>query len=843
MTLRDPRLVKYQESVSLKYQIYSALFLTLPFDEMKDIDAEVLTFSEYSRREIQSGASPDKVVKQFFSQTLRGQDFDRRIKILFLLLQFLERDVVLLDALENAAFLETHQSSHLDFGPREKRSEIAQFLKSYRVRVVLTAHPTQFYPFQVLEIIEDLAESVKANELGPIQSLLLQLGKTSFKNQNRLTPLDEVEVHIYFLEKIFYPVYKAIQWEIYQEFPDLDPILELGFWPGGDRDGNPFVTAEVTITTIKKLKKSIIGLYIQDIEGLKRRLTFPEMWPRLDAILHRLNATQLDQSVPEYQPYLTLKDFIDELTLVRDLIIQEHRGLFLEVFDRVLLAVKIFGFHFAKLDLRQDSRIHGQVLDALLKSYTDLDPRSSAYLSLNRDEQLDLLRRCIDAKIRLPSDWKPADSMAEDLIASLKAAHQFSLERYIISNSQSMVNVIEILVLAQLAGIPLHELRLKIVPLFETITDLQAAPMIMTQLYQDPIYQKHLARQDHSQTIMLGFSDGTKDGGYLMANWAIARCKMQLHEIAKQHKISLDFFDGRGGSPARGGGSAEQFYRALSHVIDQKQIQLTIQGQTISTDFASTDVAQYHIERLVMAGLRPLIETKTFHLSHQTLLDELASHSYQAYEGLKQDPLFVPYLEKVSPILFYGELNNASRPPRRNLSGALQLKDLRAIPYVGSWSQVKQNVPVYFGMGTAFDALIQQGKETELKDLYQQSLFFRALIDNAMQSVCKINFALTSYMKNDPIFGGFWDRLKQEADLTIAMIKRITDQTELLESDPVTRASITQRESIVIPLLVIQQYALIELSQPGLDPEQIKLYHKLIVKTLAASTNASRHST
>jgi phosphoenolpyruvate carboxylase len=235
----------------------------------------------------------------------------------------------------------------------------------------------------------------------------------------------------------------------------------------------------------------------------------------------------------------------------------------------------------------------------------------------------------------------------------------------------------------------------------------------MTSLYEHPIYNAHLKKRKQQQTIMLGFSDGTKDGGYLMANWSIYKAKEALTQLSKQYDIDVIFFDGRGGPPARGGGKTHKFYASMSKNISNKEIQLTVQGQTVSSNFGTQDAAQYNIEQLLNAGIsNDLFSSSKIMLSEEeeALFVELSQISFDAYNKLKEHPYFMEYLIDTSPLKYYSETNIASRPTKRRTAEKLQLKDLRAIPYVGAWSQIKQNVTGYYGLGTALQAIDKAGK-------------------------------------------------------------------------------------------------------------------------------------
>ena len=382
-------------------------------------------------------------------------------------------------------------------------------------------------------------------------------------------------------------------------------------------------------------------------------------------------------------------------------------------------------------------------------------------------------------------------------------------ERYIISNNGSVVNVMEAFAMIRLCD--WKEPSCDVIPLFETIDDLKSAEKVMEALYNNLEYQKHLKRRGNRQSIMLGFSDGTKDGGYLMANWAIYRAKERLTEISRAYGITALFFDGRGGPPARGGGKTHQFYASLGNTIEHEEVQLTIQGQTISSNFGTIDACQYNLEQLISSGIANEIfapDQANIDPEQRMILEQLAELSYDAYREFKHHPKFMPYLEHISTLKYYAKTNIGSRPAKRGNTDKLNFSDLRAIPFVGSWSQLKQNVPGFYGVGIALSALKAQGKMIELQQLYKSSAFFRTLLENSMMSLSKSYFPLTQYLKDDPEFGEFWQLIYQEYLRSKELLLEVSGVEQLMEDSRAMRASIGVRERIVLPLLTIQQYAL-----------------------------------
>jgi phosphoenolpyruvate carboxylase len=363
------------------------------------------------------------------------------------------------------------------------------------------------------------------------------------------------------------------------------------------------------------------------------------------------------------------------------------------------------------------------------------------------------------------------------------------------------------------------------------------------------MYANHLVNRDMKQTIMLGFSDGTKDGGYLMANWSIYKAKEELTAISRKYGVRVIFFDGRGGPPARGGGKTHKFYASLGPTIENKEIQITVQGQTISSNFGTLNSCRYNLENLLSAGVTNQVFSKNKNElsdSEKDVMGQLADVGYQKYLSFKNHPKFIPYLEQMSTLKYYAKTNIGSRPSKRSKSAELDFKDLRAIPFVGSWSQLKQNVPGFFGVGTALKHFEDTGKWDEVQDLYNNSLFFKTLLENSMMSLAKSFFPLTAYMKKDPEFGAFWQIIYDEFLESKRLLLKIAGHKELMQNYPDGKASIQVRERIVLPLLTIQQYALLRINELNKETspneDLIKVYEKIVMRSLFGNTNASRNS-
>ena len=503
--------------------------------------------------------------------------------------------------------------------------------------------------------------------------------------------------------------------------------------------------------------------------------------------------------------------------------------------------MRIFGTHFAVLDIRQDHSIHRKTVEAILRQAGEISA------GIDELEKEQLVRILLDSNPEIDED-RFDDDVVRDTVRTMRLLPEIQerngeegCNRYIISNSEDIFSVLFVYALMRWTMKPGVRNRFDIVPLFETMEGMRNSADVMRALFSMPEYRSHVRSRGDRQTLMLGFSDGTKDGGYLAANWSIYKTKENLSAVCHDNGIKAVFFDGRGGPPARGGGKTHRFYAAQSPKAAGHEIQLTIQGQTISSKYGSGDHFKFHFEQLLTAGLSISFNFRNNELSGgaRELMEELAQLSYEKYISLKGHPAFLPYLEKKSTLKYYGMANIGSRPAKRGTKEKLTLSDLRAISFVGSWSQLKQNVPGYYGIGYALKKVEDQGKLEEMKHLFKEAPFFKALIMNSMMSLSKSNFALTSYIARDPDFSDFWHLLEEEYKLANEMVLKVSGYSRLMEEEPVTSSSIHVREQIVLPLLVIQQYALQQIDK---GDSQLAVFEKIVTRSLYGNINASRNS-
>ncbi len=842
------RLEEFRKLVKNKFYVYNSLFLNLPYQGIENVGMLIPLLFDQCEKGLKSGKNPQQILDLFFQNYANINTEQERIDFMFSIIQYVERQVVLYDSVEDAAFPKLHEHSsslsikdYFQLVDKNKSWEkSAKKLSTFSARIVLTAHPTQFYTPAVLDIIEELKSLILEDKINDIDVVLQQLGLTSLINSKKPTPLDEAKNIIYILRNVYYDavgdLFAYIKSNIENDDFDNYNIIKLGFWPGGDRDGNPFVTADITKDVADELRINLMKCYYNDLKILRKQLTFKDLRHDLNNLRDRLYISMFDPN-----KVVSYDDIIVPLITVREILTDKYNALYLKQLDDLIDKVKIFKTHFATLDIRQDHSKHKQVIETVLKT--------NGYITESLDELTEdkLTNILINNKLELdPKDFN--DEIVKDTIRNISQLKEIQnkngeegCNRYIISNSEDIYSVLFVYGLFRWCGWEKDKITFDIVPLFETMNGMDTAEATMQYLFDLPDYRSHLEQRGNRQTIMLGFSDGTKDGGYLKANWSILKTKEVLSKVCSKNGIDAIFFDGRGGPPARGGGKTHRFYAAQTKDIANNEIQLTIQGQTITSTYGTKEQFMHNSEQLITAGLSNNLFGKENVISRESrkLMEELSDLSFEKYDALKQHEMFISYLENRSTLKYYTKANIGSRPGKRGQKAKLELTDLRAISFVGSWSQLKQNVPGYFGIGTAIKKLKEEGRLRELKKLFKEVPFFETLMLNSMMSLTKCYFELTSYMKDDKEYADFWNILHDEYLLSKQMLLLISDSEILMENEAVSRESIKIRENIVLPLLVIQQYALYQISE---NSDYKALYEKIVTRSLYGNINASRNS-
>jgi phosphoenolpyruvate carboxylase len=848
------RFKEFRRLVRNKFNVFNSLFLSLPFKQIRTTGVLIPLLQNECLEGLRNGKEPIDILESFFTSRPELKSDKDKIDFMFRVIQYVERQIVLFDSVEDAAFPELHsgneelslrdyiQITDSSSGVKSAEMSALELLANFQTRIVFTAHPTQFYPPSVLKIIARLRHFISGNDISSIDMTLQQLGLTSLLKSTKPTPLEEAQNIIYFLRNVYYDAVGELYTDLKAATSNAGfknaKILQLGFWPGGDRDGNPFVTFDTTEAVANELRMTLMKCYYNDLKDLQGKLTFRNVEPILEELTRVIYETMFDAEC-----LLSTEEIEQPLLQIRGLLHDEYNGLYLEDIDSLIDKVNLFKTHFAALDIRQNHSVHLRLITSILVQQGLIE---ESLHELTDPELVDIL---LNQSFELhPEDVE--DSLLQDTIRTIRGVAEIQsrngeagCNRYVISNSEDTYSVLFVYALFRWCW-GSDTFPIDIIPLFESVEGMDNARQIMDDLFSLPAYCAHVARRNETQTMMLGFSDGTKDGGYLMANWSIHKTKEELSDICEEKGVRAVFFDGRGGPPARGGGKTHRFYASQSEKIANHAIELTIQGQVITSMYGTKEQFKYQAEQLIAAGLHKDVLGQKNHISShfRSLFDELATLSYQSYTELKNHPMFLPYLEKKSTLRFYARANVGSRPSVRGSGEKLEFKNLRAIPFVGSWSQLKQNVPGYFGIGSAFKTIADDGRLEDLQDLFRDVPFFKTLVLNSMMSLSKCNFALTQYMAHDPEFGDFWKLLKDEYELSLKMVLLISGYDGLMEEEATSKESVSIREDIVMPLLIIQQYALQKLERGNGLLDHKEEYEKIVIRSLYGNINASRNS-
>ncbi|MEC8323591.1 MAG: phosphoenolpyruvate carboxylase, partial [Bacteroidota bacterium] len=437
--------------------------MTLPFDQITKTGVLLPLFRETCENGYAAGEDPSTIVETFFKKYQARRSKKSQIKLLFRFIQYIERQVVLFDAIEDAAFpvinnmdgIGTVRSLKEKAFSENKIEALKEYLNEFKVRIVLTAHPTQFYPGSVLGIITDLTEAVKESDMERIKNLLAQLGKTPFFKHKKPTPYDEAVNLVWYLEHVFYDsfgsVFDYIQQNIFDNKTIQNEIINIGFWPGGDRDGNPFVLPDTTLKVASLLKETLLKKYVLDLKKLKRKLTFTGVEDRLIALLSALNKQRVKPDSFDFD------FFVSELKAIKKAVVKEHHGLYINDITSLINKTQLFGYHFASLDVRQDSRIHHTVFSRIVESCIEKNNGifPNNYNQLNEEAQIDVISK-LDSELDI-SIFK--DELVYNTLKTIQVVKsiqskngELGANRYIISNNQTALNVMQLYAMLKLVA-------------------------------------------------------------------------------------------------------------------------------------------------------------------------------------------------------------------------------------------------------------------------------------------------------------------------------------------------------------------------------------------------------
>jgi phosphoenolpyruvate carboxylase len=802
-----------------------------------------------------------------------------------------------------AATYQKLDSANLDAGT------VAEALTGALVSPVITAHPTETRRRTVFDAQHHITQLMRLHAHGltetdhggnidtELRRQVLTLWQTALIRLSRLQISDEIAVGLRYYQAAFFDVVPKVNAKVRdalrRRWPDADlltePILRPGSWIGGDRDGNPNVTADVVRLATASAAYTALSHYTAELTALEQELSMSsrlvavtdelaalaeacdepargdEPYRRALRVIHgRLTATAaqiLDQEPDnlldlDLPPYETPGEMQADLDTV-DASLRANGSTLLadDRLARLREAVHVFGFHLSGLDMRQNSDVHEEVVAELL-AWAGVHPD---YCSLSEDERVNILADELGTRRPLVGDREQLSELARKELAIITAgAHAIAIygppavPNYIISMCRSVSDLLE-------AGILLKECGLLdasrddpycpvgIVPLFETIDDLRRGASILEAALDLPVYQSIVRARGDSQEIMLGYSDSNKDGGYLAANWALYRAELDLVESARKTGIRLRLFHGRGGTVGRGGGPSYEAILAQPPGAVNGSLRLTEQGEVIAAKYAEPQMAQRNLETLLAATLEStLLDVEGLGDAAEPayeILDELADRAQRAYSELVHDTEgFVDYFLQSTPVSEIGSLNVGSRPSSRKPTSSIS--DLRAIPWVMAWSQSRVMLPGWYGTGSAIEDWIAggDGRLEKLRDLYQRWPFFQTVLSNMAQVLAKSDLGLAAryaeLVEDASLRQRVFDKITAEHQRSINAHKLITGQDNLLADNPALARSVFNRFPYLEPLNHLQ----VELLRRYRSGDDDELVQRGILLTMNGLASALRNS-
>jgi phosphoenolpyruvate carboxylase len=802
-----------------------------------------------------------------------------------------------------AATYQKLDSAHLDAGT------VAEALTGALVSPVITAHPTETRRRTVFDAQHHITQLMRLHAHGltetddgtnidtELRRQVLTLWQTALVRLSRLQISDEIAVGLRYYQAAFFDVVPKVNAEVRdalrRRWPDADlltePILRPGSWIGGDRDGNPNVTADVVRLATGSAAYSALSHYTAELTALQQELSMSsrlvavtddlaalaeacdepargdEPYRRALRVIHgRLTATAahiLDQEPDNLlelglAPYSVPGEMLADLDIV-DTSLRANGSTLLadDRLARLREAVHVFGFHLCGLDMRQNSDVHEEVVAELL-AWSGVHPD---YGSLSEDERVNILADELGTRRPLVGDREQLSDLARKELAIITAAARAvaiygppAVPNYIISMCRSVSDLLE-------AGILLKECGLLdasggepycpvgIVPLFETIDDLHRGASILEAALDLPVYQSIVRARSDSQEIMLGYSDSNKDGGYLAANWALYRAELDLVESARKTGIRLRLFHGRGGTVGRGGGPSYEAILAQPPGAVNGSLRLTEQGEVIAAKYAEPQMAQRNLETLLAATLEStLLDVEGLGDAAEPayeILDELADRAQRAYSELVHETEgFVDYFLQSTPVSEIGSLNVGSRPTSRKPTSSIS--DLRAIPWVMAWSQSRVMLPGWYGTGSAIEDWIAggDGRLEKLRDLYQRWPFFQTVLSNMAQVLAKSDLGLAAryaeLVEDASLRRRVFGKIAAEHQRSINAHKLITGQDNLLADNPALARSVFNRFPYLEPLNHLQ----VELLRRYRSGDDDELVQRGILLTMNGLASALRNS-
>ncbi len=777
---------------------------------------------------------------------------------------------------------------------------------SLSIQIVFTAHPTESKRRSVQEKLHRLSDFLGRLEEPQMsrsdrERLELDIAaeteilwQTDEVRQRRLSVLDEARnILFYFGETLFQVtprLYADLAKALAENYPgeafNIPTFLEYGSWVGGDRDGNPTITLAHTAEVLRLHRDQVLSQYIPAVRTLSDRLSQSRHYVGIsDDLEHSLvqDAERLPQVATEAagrsstEPYrrkcefiwerlrrtqanaeggyAAAAEFIADLDLIR-LSLEANGGHYAarRALAPLLAQARLFGFHLARLDIREHKDKYLGALGSVLRD------QGTDWAALTEPEKIALLEREIGGRrplvpARLEFDDETDKTLGLFRLVSdkMQTLGPDAFGSFILSMASDVSDVLAVLLLAKEARLAdLQEgggwSRVDVVPLFETIEDLENAPDVLDTLLSNPLYRRNVSLRGDSQEVMVGYSDSNKDGGYLTANWKLYVAQARLAEVAQRHGVTLRLFHGRGGAVGRGGGPAGKAILAQPPGSVRGRLKITEQGEVIAARYFDQEIAYRNLEQIAHAVLMASAEQGSG--SRETppewaqAMDEVSDTAFHAYRALVYgDPQFVRFFQEATPVGELAQLNIGSRPPKRTASD--RIEDLRAIPWVFSWMQSRYTLPGWYGVGTALTDYADQSPThlTRLREMYRQWPFFATMLDNAQMSLAKADMDIAArYARlagDQAMAQRIYETIAGEYRRSVDIICRITDQDALLDNQPVLQKSIRLRNPYVDPLSYLQVELLRRLRAlpPEGDSEELKAQRRDLRAAVLLSIN------
>ncbi len=784
---------------------------------------------------------------------------------------------------------------------------VQAFFDKALISPVLTAHPTEVQRKSILDCqliifsimdqrdrLDMTPDELEENEIA-LRRFVLILWSTRMLRTAKLTVHDEIKNGLTYYGYTFLDevpkIYANLERQLKQRYGrpvSIPSFLRIGSWIGGDRDGNPYVTYDVMLSAAEKHSSLILEHYLAETHLLGTRLSLSTRLVEISEELAEFSARSPDEAVsredepyrraliaiysrltatakhlghrvahlrpvdPEAHPYADVQEFIGEIDILIHSL-EQHGAIYLSRgrLANLRRAADVFGFHLAPLDMRQHSAVHEQVASELLAV-----AGTGNYAELDEAARRSVLLSALKSGRHLSEDLEKFSPTAQGELRIMLAAAEIhqrfgraALPNYIISMAKGVSDMLEVALMLQQAGLlESGSLHLNIIPLFETIGDLRGCGVIMDELFSIPWYRDLLKSRGNTQEVMLGYSDSNKDGGYLTANWELYKAELELAQIFDKHGIDLRLFHGRGGTVGRGGGPSYQAILAQPPGSVNAQIRITEQGEVIGSKYSNPEIGRRNLETLIAATMEATLlhhhgDDSSMPEYHR-IMETMSQDAFDAYRKLVYEtPGFTDFFFATTPIREIAELNIGSRPSSRKATD--RIEDLRAIPWVFSWSLNRIILPGWYGFGSAIKQfLAREGKSglLQLQTMYKNWAFFRGLLSNMDMVLAKTDMGIASSYaelmpdeaQRDRIFGV----IEKEWQDTIEVLFAITGATTLLQDNPTMARSLTTRTPYIDPLNHLQ-VSLLHRHRAGDNDEQVKRAIHITINGIAAGLRNS----